>query len=187
MMTRRIGSAAVAALAATAACQPPAGTGMTASPAEAAVGERIEVTMIDTTGAPVGVARLTPVADGVQISFAGAGLPPGTHGFHIHETARCDPAGFQSAGGHYAPMGNPHGFEVAGGPHAGDMRNIEVGADGQVRVEVTNERVTLGEGPATLFDDDGSALMIHAGADDYRSQPSGDAGARIACGVIARP
>ena len=151
-----------------------------------AAGAPVEVLINDANGVRVGVARLSPAGTGVQVMLAAAGLPPGMHGFHIHETGRCDPPGFQSAGGHFAPLGTPHGFDVPNGPHAGDMRNIEVGTDGQVRVELANPRVTLGTGPTSLFDADGSALVIHAQPDDYRSQPSGDAGARIACGVIAR-
>lgn len=163
------------------ACQPAARTDTAAGP-----GETVEVTLMNAEGAAIGTARLAPADDGVRVSLAAAGLAPGPHGFHIHETGRCDAPDFESAGGHFAPAGNPHGFEVPAGPHAGDLRNIEVGADGQVRAEAVNERITLGAGANSLFDADGSAVVIHAQPDDYRSQPSGDAGARVACGVVTR-
>ena len=108
------------------------------------------------------------------------GLPPGPHGFHIHETGSCEPP-FESAGGHFNPAGAEHGFHSEAGPHAGDMTNITVAADGTVGVEVLNTFLTLDR---TLFDADGAAIVIHASPDDYRAQPSGHAGDRIACGVI---
>lgn len=142
--------------------------------------------LIDRQGQRIGTAVFQQTPNGLLISVTAEGLPPGEHGFHIHETGTCDPAtGFSSAGGHFAPAANPHGFEVEGGPHAGDMANQFVGPDGKLRAHVFNPRVTLGE--ASLTDSDGSALVIHAGADDYHSQPSGDAGDRIACAVIAPP
>lgn len=120
----------------------------------------------------------------VRIVLQAQGLPPGEHGLHIHETGRCEPPGFQSAGGHFAPQGNDHGFEDPEGPHAGDMRNLVVPADGTVRTEIVNPRVRLFEGENALLDDDGAAIVIHEGADDYRTDPAGDAGPRIACAVI---
>jgi Cu-Zn family superoxide dismutase len=105
----------------------------------------------------------------------------------IHQTGRCDPKdGFKSAGDHYAGERQKHGFKVEGGPHAGDMMNKFVGSDGKLRAHVINTRVTLADGGNTLFDDDGSALILHAKGDDYSSQPSGNAGDRIACAVIER-
>lgn len=102
--------------------------------------------------------------------------------FHVHETGECDHAsGHESAGGHFNPGGNEHGYMSANGPHAGDMPNQYVAADGAVRAEVYNHMVTLDEGEVGIV---GRALMFHAKADDYESQPSGDAGDRLACGVI---
>jgi len=142
----------------------------------------------DAQGRPAGQARLIQTPAGVLIEAELRGLPPGEHAFHIHETGRCDAAGgFASAGGHYAPREHKHGYLVEGGPHAGDLPNQFVGQDGVLRAHVLNPNVTLGSGEATLFDADGSALVVHAGVDDYRSQPSGDAGGRLACGVIQRP
>lgn len=143
-------------------------------------------TFIDRDGERLGEAELTETPNGVIVTTDVGGLPEGVHGFHIHETGRCDPAdGFRSAGGHYAPDGNAHGFLRAEGPHAGDMPNQTVQSDGRLETEVVNRRISLSpEAADTVFDSDGSAIVIHAGADDYRSQPSGDAGPRIACAVI---
>jgi Cu-Zn family superoxide dismutase len=137
-------------------------------------------------GADMGAVTLTQTPAGVLIMAELTGLPAGVHGFHFHETGACEPP-FESAGGHYNPTGADHGFLVEGGPHAGDMPNIHVPESGSLTIEVLNANVTLEEGaPETLFDDDGTALMIHAHADDYKSQPSGEAGDRLACGVVEK-
>ena len=149
-------------------------------------GERMQAVFIDPDGQTIGSVTLTQLESGVLVDASAAGLPPGEHGFHFHETGDCDPqTGFQSAGDHYAPGEHQHGLDVARGPHAGDMPNQFVDAKGQMRVNLLNTRVSLEDGHAPLLDGDGSALVIHAGADDYRSQPSGDAGDRIACAEIA--
>jgi Cu-Zn family superoxide dismutase len=135
-------------------------------------------------GETIGTATLIRTPNGVLIRAEAANLPPGPHGFHIHEVGQCDPAtNFESAGGHYNPQGKSHGYMVENGPHAGDMPNHTVAADGKLMAEVFNPNVGF-SGEATLFDQNGSALVIHATADDYRSQPSGAAGERLACGVI---
>ncbi len=142
--------------------------------------------LVGPDGTEHGTATFTDTPAGVLIRAELTGLPPGEHGFHLHETGECEPD-FGAAGGHYNPTNAEHGFNVTGGPHAGDMPNIHVPDSGDLTIEVLNTYVTLEEGAtATLFDDDGTALMIHAGADDYESQPAGDAGDRIACGVIER-
>jgi len=142
---------------------------------------------IDAQGRPIGTATLMQMPEGVLIQVEAKGLPPGERAFHIHAIGRCDPAGgFQSAGGHFNPDGRQHGFRVRGGPHAGDLPNQFVGQDGTLRVEVLNPSVTLGTGRTSLFDADGSALVIHAKADDHQSQPAGDAGGRVACAVVER-
>ncbi|WAP68107.1 superoxide dismutase family protein [Jiella pelagia] len=130
----------------------------------------------------MGTASFVPTPNGVLIEADLQNLPDGTHGFHIHETGTCE-GDFTSAGGHYNPGDREHGYMSENGPHAGDMPNI-VAANGSAKVSVFNSKVTMTGGEAPLDDEDGSALMIHSGADDYASQPSGDAGSRIACGVI---
>lgn len=141
-------------------------------------------TVINAEGAEIGTVSFQQTPHGVLITADVEGLPEGVHGFHIHETGACDAAeGFSTAGGHYAG-GKEHGFLVDAGPHAGDMPNVHVGADGHLVIEVLNTFVSVDGEMNPLLDDDGSALMIHAGADDYQSAPSGDAGGRIACAVI---
>ena len=151
------------------------------------VSDELTATVIGADGAEIGTASFTQTASGtVLVKARIEGLEPGEHGFHIHETGECDAAdGFKSAGGHYAGEGDPKHGLVEGGPHAGDMANVTVGEDGVLEVAVFNPRVSLTDGTNPLADADGSALMVHSGADDYESQPSGDAGSRVACGVIA--
>lgn len=135
-------------------------------------------------GTEMGTLNLVQTADGVHITGEVRGLEPGVHAFHIHEIGKCEGPDFKSAGGHYNPHGTPHGKQ-GGGPHAGDMDNIDVLDSGPVTIDVYNDAVTLNApAKATLFDDDGSAIVFHAGPDDYTSQPAGDAGGRVACGVI---
>jgi Cu-Zn family superoxide dismutase len=125
----------------------------------------------------------------VHVDIQLTGLPPGPHGIHFHATGICDGSGataFTSAGAHFNPLGRQHGLDNAAGPHAGDAPNFTVAADGTARATFTTDRVSLTEGSTTLFDADGSAIVIHAAADDQISQPAGNAGARIACGVVQR-
>lgn len=134
-------------------------------------------------GADVGSVTLTELPSGVLLEVDLTGLPAGAHGFHIHQTGSCSPD-FGAAGGHFAGGDKQHGLKVEGGPHAGDMPNIHVPESGALSVEVVNTAISFHDGDGALFDDDGSAIVIHKGADDYESQPSGDAGSRLACGVI---
>jgi len=154
----------------------------------AAAAETAEATLMDGDGDEIGQVVFTATPHGVHLLAEADGLPEGVHAFHIHETGLCEPEeGFTTSGGHYAPHGGNHGHMDAGGPHAGDFPNVHVQADGVLAVEYFNDRISLDpEADGTLFDEDGSAVVMHAGADDYRSQPSGDAGSRIACGVIER-
>ena len=145
----------------------------------------VHVEMINTDGDKIGVATLKQETDGVNIAIDVAGLSKGTHGFHIHEKGVCELPDFESAGDHFNPTDMKHGFDNPEGPHAGDLPNLEVGEDGKVQESFVNEMVTLKKGePNSLLREGGTSLVIHADPDDNVSQPSGDSGARIACGVI---
>lgn len=114
-------------------------------------------------------------------------MPTGPHAIHFHSVGKCDGSGstpFASAGAHYNPLGRQHGLDNSAGPHAGDAPNFTVNADGAGRANFTTDRVSLSEGSTSLFDSDGSAIVIHAAADDQTSQPAGNSGGRIACGVL---
>lgn len=165
---------------------PPGPDTQTAAAGEIRNPETASVRFIDAQGNDIGTARVIQTSKGVLIEADIRGLPPGEHGFHFHQTGKCETPSFQSAGDHYAPEKNQHGYLVRQGPHAGDMPNAQVLQSGLLYVEVYNPSVTLSGGNAPLLDADGSALIIHAQADDYRSQPSGEAGDRIACAVISR-
>lgn len=132
-------------------------------------------------GKPAGTATFTQYPNGVLIAVELSGLSPGERGIHIHQTGQCSPD-FSAAGDHFAPEGNDHGIAHEGGMHAGDLPNIFVSGDGTAKAHYFNDRITLEEGEASLFDDDGSALIVHAQADTY-GQEAG-AGGRDACGVI---
>jgi len=159
--------------------------GAAPAPAATAAAPPVEVKMIDANNNPVGTAKLTQTPHGVLISVDLHHLKPGVHAIHIHETAKCEPPSFKSAGGHDNPAHKQHGFMVAEGPHAGDLPNLDVPESGKVKAELIARDETL-EGPDGLFAGDGSALVIHAKSDDYKSQPAGDAGDRVACGVIQK-
>ena len=135
----------------------------------------------------VATATFTQVGRAMRVLVDAQGLPAGVKGVHIHAVGKCDPPDFTSAGSHFNPQGKQHGALNPQGPHAGDLPNLTVGADGKGRLESTTELVTLLGGPHSAFDADGSALVIHAAPDDFRTDPTGNSGARIACGVIVRP
>lgn len=143
------------------------------------------VDLKDTDGKTTGTAELSETKEGVKVHVEAEGLSPGKHGIHFHETGVCEMPDFKSAGGHFNPDGKEHGLEMSGGPHAGDLPNLEVGEDGTVDDEFTTKLVTLEDDKKnSLLQDGGTALVIHAGEDDGESQPSGDSGDRVACGVI---
>ena len=141
-----------------------------------------EVKLADGAGKSVGTAKLTQTAHGVLISVDLHDLKPGTHAIHLHETGKCEGPAFKTAGGHFNPFKKQHGFMTGEGPHAGDLPNIDVAKDGTAKAEFIAHDASL----ETLQDADGSALVLHAKADDYKSQPAGDAGDRVACGVIGK-
>lgn len=154
----------------------------------AAPGKMVHADVLDASGKSIGMAMLQDTPNGVLITTDIKGLPAGEHGFHFHEKGTCDAAQkFTTAGAHFAAGSKQHGLMVAGGHHGGDMPNAIVGTNGMLKTAVLNTGVTLSPGPKSLFDADGSALVIHAKPDDYKSQPSGDAGDRIACAVVAAP
>jgi Cu-Zn family superoxide dismutase len=135
-------------------------------------------------GKDVGAVTLTQTPAGVLLNLSVKGIPVGEHAFHVHAVGKCE-APFTSAGGHFNPGGKKHGMMAAEGHHAGDMPNLHIPASGELTVEVLNAAITLDKGkPNSVFDADGSAIVIHAAQDDYKSDPAGDAGARIACGVV---
>lgn len=135
-------------------------------------------------GKEVGSANLTQTPQGVLINVSVKGLPPGEHAFHVHAVGKCEPP-FTSAGGHFNPASKKHGMMAPEGQHAGDMPNLHIPQSGDLTVEVLNTNITLEKGkPNSVYDADGSAVIIHAGKDDYKTDPTGDAGGRIACGVI---
>jgi Cu-Zn family superoxide dismutase len=152
-------------------------------------GPQVHVELKDGQGKSVGMAMVTPTNNdrGVKIDLDVQGLPAGEHAVHIHEKAACDGPDFKSAGGHFNPAGKKHGLDSAEGPHAGDMKNFAVGQDGTAKTSVENDRVNMKDGdPNSVFTGGGTALVIHAKADDMKSDPAGNAGDRIACGIIKK-
>ena len=148
-----------------------------------AAAQSAKATLKNADGKEVGTAQLTQTpTGGVLIALAINGLPPGDHAFHVHAVGKCEPP-FTSAGGHFNPGNKKHGMLSPEGHHAGDMPNLHVPASGTLAVDVVNDAITLekGKGPN---DANGLALIIHAGKDDYKTDPTGEAGGRIACGII---
>jgi Cu-Zn family superoxide dismutase len=141
----------------------------------------------DVNGKPVGTAELWQEPSGlVNVEIAGLTLPPGTHGIHFHDVGKCEggTTAFSTAGPHFNPLAKKHGLSNPLGPHAGDAPNLLVPPSGLAHVAFTTDRVTLTPGTISVFDANGTALVVHAAADDQTTDPSGNSGARIACGVI---
>lgn len=143
-----------------------------------------EIILKDGSGKEVGAARITEEKKGVSLHVEVEGLSPGEHAIHFHEKGVCTGPKFESAGPHFSPQKKEHGFDNPKGHHAGDMRNFTVDADGKAKFDLKSESVTLGKGANSLLRKGGTSLVIHASPDDYKSQPAGNAGDRIACGEI---
>lgn len=140
--------------------------------------------LLSRDGSAVGTASVSQGQDGVAVRVAVQGLPQGVHGAHLHTVGQCEGPGFESAGPHWNPTGKQHGPENPAGAHLGDLPNLTVSGDGRGSLDFTIPRAQLSGGEAALFDADGAALVIHAQADDYRTDPSGNSGDRIACAVL---
>lgn len=142
--------------------------------------------MLNAEGKKIGSASFSETADGVKIHVRLEKLPPGMHAMHIHTVGECHNPDFKSSGAHFNPFGKKHGARNPDGPHAGDLPNFEVKADGTAEIDVTAKLVTLKEGKNSLFQTGGTCLMIHEKADDESTDPTGNAGERLACGVIKK-
>ena len=142
--------------------------------------------IVDAQGKKIGTAAFRASNNGVRIDVNVSGLPPGTRGIHIHSVGKCEGPAFTTAGPHLNPTSKKHGKDNPEGPHAGDLLNLEVNADGLGKASLLDQNVTLGQGQSSLFHEGGTSLVIHANADDYKTDPAGNSGARIACGVIEK-
>lgn len=164
-----------------AGCATVNGDDMTAEPAS---GASAIARLVSASGAPMGTATVTQVSGALQLRVDGMNLPSGAHGVHIHQVGNCTAPDFTSAGPHWNPTGAQHGKDNPAGMHMGDLPNLLVGSDGRGTLEYRIAGATLTGGDHAMLDSDGAAIVIHATADDYRTDPAGNSGARIACGVF---
>lgn len=138
----------------------------------------------DAYGRSTGTASAEQVGDDIRVRIQATNLPPGAHGAHIHMTGVCTPPGYESAGGHWNPTGREHGKDNPEGMHLGDLANLLIGADGVGSMEFTIPNARVSGGAMAMLDQDGAAMVIHANPDDHRTDPSGNSGARVACGAF---
>ncbi|MFS0771676.1 superoxide dismutase family protein [Sphingomonas sp. 1P08PE] len=151
-----------------------------ASRADAASYRTATAMLRTAANADAGRATATEVEGGLRFTLDARGLPPGTHGAHVHMVGRCDAPDFTTAGGHWNPTSRQHGTMNPQGPHEGDLPNLIIGTDGRGTIGVTIPGATM----AGLLDTDGGAMVVHANPDDLKTDPSGNSGGRIACGVF---
>ena len=157
-----------------------------AQDAKARRSQPVTVNLKDGQGKDVGTAAISPAMQGVKIKLNVQNLTPGEHAIHFHQTAKCEGPDFKTAGAHFNPDGKKHGLQNPEGPHAGDMANFTVDAKGKSKATVADPNVTLSDGPHSVFTGGGTALVIHAKADDGKTDPSGNSGDRVACGLITK-
>jgi superoxide dismutase, Cu-Zn family len=154
-------------------------------PVSGAIDHSLVTNVVDSKGTGIGSAELTETTAGVRVRLELKGLEPGEKAIHFHEVGKCDPPDFTTSGSHVNPAKKQHGFDNPKGYHAGDLPNLKVNKDGIVDLEITTPNVTLEKGKSnSLLDEDGSAIIIHEKKDDYVTDPSGNSGNRIACGII---
>lgn len=150
------------------------------------MGEDVTVRLTTSQGQDAGRAIIKSASHGVIVQLKAKNLPAGEHGVHFHQNAKCDPPDFKTAGPHFNPNGKKHGLENPEGHHAGDMKNLIVAANGTARTTIVNSDVDLDANRNSLFSNGGTSLVIHAKPDDMKTDPTGNSGDRIACGVITK-
>jgi superoxide dismutase, Cu-Zn family len=154
--------------------------------ATAGFGQSAHADIVNAQGQKIGTAEIRPSGNGIRIDVEVSQLTPGMHGIHVHNVGKCEGPDFASAGPHFNPTSKHHGKDNPQGPHAGDLLMLKVSADGFGKASLLAPNATLADGPNSIFHDGGTSLVIHSDPDDYKTDPAGNSGARIACGVIEK-